>query len=228
MTASLASRRLVPEWLDLLPSDDPRAMRSRRDLVLVNALMGHAGVIARHVRGTGARRIADLGGGSGEMLARVARKARLAPPVEAVLVDMQPCVTHEVSARLSAAKWTLSVATADVFVWLESQADGAFDLLMANLFLHHLEPAPLARLLQLASRKARCFIACEPRRSALALAGARMLPLLGCNDVTRHDAVVSVEAGFRDGELSHGWPADWRVEERALGLFSHLLVARAP
>ena len=36
------------------------------------------------------------------------------------------------------------------------------------------------------------------RRSAAALLGARMLRWLGCNAVTRHDAVRSVHAGFRD------------------------------
>ena len=40
-------RRLVPELLDELPPDDPRALRSRRDLKLVNGIMGHAALLAR-------------------------------------------------------------------------------------------------------------------------------------------------------------------------------------
>jgi hypothetical protein len=54
-----------------------------------------------------------------------------------------------------------------------------------------------------------------------------MLGAIGCNDVTRHDAVASVRAGFRDGQLSALWPAGpWKLTERGAGLFSHLFVAR--
>ena len=53
---------------------------------------------------------------------------------------------------------------------------------------------------------AKAFVACEPRRSAFALLGARMVFALGANDVTRHDAVASVRAGFRGRELSGLWP----------------------
>jgi hypothetical protein len=52
--------------------------------------------------------------------------------------------------------------------------------------------------------------------------------LVGCTDVTRHDAVVSVRAGFVSGEISRAWPQDgaWRIEDRPRGLFSHLFSAR--
>jgi hypothetical protein len=45
--------------------------------------------------------------------------------------------------------------------------------------------------------------------------------------VTRHDAVVSVRAGFADRELSALWPSGmtWTLRERARGLFSHCFVA---
>ena len=68
-------------------------------------------------------------------------------------------------------------------------------------------------------------------RGCLPLAGSHMLGLIGCNDVTRHDAVLSVRAGFTGRELSALWPKDdgWMLEERRAGLFSHLFTAyRAP
>ena len=40
------ARVLEPEWLDALPHEDPRARRSRRDLVRVNALMGNDRIVA--------------------------------------------------------------------------------------------------------------------------------------------------------------------------------------
>ena len=57
--------------------------------------------------------------------------------------------------------------------------------------------------------------------------GCRLMWLIGCNDVTRHDAVVSVRAGFTNRELSALWTASgWKLEERAAPPFSHLFVAR--
>ena len=41
------ARVLEPEWLDELPPQDPRAVRSRADLRRVNWLMGNARLIAR-------------------------------------------------------------------------------------------------------------------------------------------------------------------------------------
>ena len=38
-------RRIDPEWLDQLPASDPRAVRSRRDLKRINALLSHTGMI---------------------------------------------------------------------------------------------------------------------------------------------------------------------------------------
>ncbi len=40
------SRTVVPELLDELPPDDPRAMHSRGDLRRVNRLMGNADIMA--------------------------------------------------------------------------------------------------------------------------------------------------------------------------------------
>ena len=74
-------RRLEAEWLDHLPADDPRAMRSRRDLTRVNSFMGNAGRMAdallRHTAGETPRTMVDLGSGDGQFMLQVAR--RLAP-----------------------------------------------------------------------------------------------------------------------------------------------------
>jgi len=197
------SRLLEPEWLDHLAADDPRAVRSRADLRRVNAIMGNARIIARHLGD--ARRVADLGGGDGSLMRAVERK--LGRPLRATIVDR--------------------MAGLEVFRFLA--APGApLDAIVANLFLHHLTQADLRRLFALAATRAPLFVACEPRRSAFALAGARLMWFIGANDVTRHDAAVSVRAGFRDGELSDAWPraAGWSLLERAAPPFSHLFVAR--
>jgi len=100
--------------------------------------------------------------------------------------------------------------------------------MLANLFLHHFAKAPLSELLRLAAARTNLFIACEPRRSSLARTASRWLGLVGCNAVTRHDAVVSVCAGFVGQEISGCWPAEtqWALSENPAGLFSHCFVAQ--
>jgi hypothetical protein len=58
--------------------------------------------------------------------------------------------------------------------------------------------------------------------------GARLVFALGANDVTRHDALASVRAGFRDLELSILWPEDrgWTCQERGIFPFSQLFCAQ--
>lgn len=222
-------RRLEPEWLDELPGDDPRAIRSRRDLRLMNRVMGHAGIIAgalaTHLAHGRAARIAELGAGDGTLLLRIAARA----PWRAegfVLVDRQPVVDAATMARYETIGAEVNVRAADVFEWLESDQTPC-DAIVANLFLHHFEDEQLARLFTLASSRVRLFVGCEPRRARLPLAGSHLLGLIGCNDVTRHDAVLSVRSGFTARELSALWPAGggWWLEERRAGLFSHLFVA---
>jgi hypothetical protein len=189
------TRSLEPEWLDELPASDPRAERSRRDLRRINAIMGNARIIARHLGQ--ARRIADLGGGDGSLL-----QGR---DLEITNVDR--------------------IHGLDAFEFLRHPGK-PLDAIVANLFLHHFDDARLRELLALAAQRAPLFIACEPRRSAPALWASRLVGLIGCNDVTRHDAVLSVRAGFAGKELSALWPEDWLLTEKPAGPFSHLFVAQ--
>jgi hypothetical protein len=124
---------------------------------------------------------------------------------------------------------TVDVVAADALEWLERATPDPNVVLLANLFVHHFEGARLARLLAGVAAHAHAFVCCEPRRSSVALLGSHLLFALGCNDVTRHDAVVSVHAGFRDRELSAAWPSAagrWQLTEKPAGAFSHLFVAR--
>ena len=220
-----AARLVEPEWLDTLPADDARAIRSRRDLVRVNALMANAGIVARELRAglaPRATRIAEIGSGDGAFALRVARRLR-EHAGSITLLDRASAPAEGCLAGFRDAGWSPAPVTADVFDWLADPATPRFDAIFANLFLHHFERARLADLLRLAAEKTRLFVACEPRRSRTALAGSRLLGLVGCNDVTRHDAVVSVRAGFSGHEISELWsaPGGWHLEEGGRSIFSH-------
>lgn len=127
--------------------------------------------------------------------------------------------------------WRCEVMRADVFDWLaqDEARSGADDgpIVIANLFLHHFEGERLTDLLHGIAARARAVVCIEPRRSRGALLGSHLLGAIGCNQVTRHDAVVSVRAGFRGRELTDLWPRDerWRIDEGDAGIFSHRFVA---
>ena len=225
-------RRIEPEWLDELPPGDPRAIKSRRDLRRINALMTNVTCVARELtrsfRHGSPRTIAEIGAGDGRFMLRLAeRTATRWKDVHVVLLDRQDIVSARTHEEFVSMGWQAEAVTADVFEWLAQSADRVFDVIIANLFLHHFDTARLTLLLSLAAQRARTFIACEPRRSGLALVGSHLLGIVGCNDVSRHDAVVSVRAGFDGRELSALWPATraWTLRERAHGLFSHCFVA---
>ncbi len=221
-------RRVEPELLDELPADAPDAVASRRDLRRVNWWMGHVGMMDRMLAGSETpRRVVELGAGDGTFLLRLAvlRPGR-GTKISAVLVDRQKLVSEETRRNFDALGWEVETIQADVFEWLAQPRPPA-DWLLANLFLHHFPNDRLRALLRLAAAKTMRFAACEPRRAPLPLTATRLLRLIGCNTVTRHDARVSVCAGFSGSELSALWPQDgsWKLLEEPAGLFSHCFVA---
>ena len=222
-------RNIQPEILDELAVDDPRAIQSRRDLRKVNAFMGHTRMMTRALRAAPIppRILVELGSGDGTFLLRVVQRLGRQTGMRAMLVDRRPSVSVATRDGFKAAGWTIDICESDVFEWLCRPRAETADVTIANLFLHHFREGELAHLLNLAAEQTTRFIACEPRRSRAALAGTSLLPLLGCNDVTLHDARVSVRAGFRDREVSALWPPDagWQLSERQRGLFTHAFVA---
>jgi hypothetical protein len=227
-----APRIVETEWLDVLSADDPRAMRSRADLRVVNAWMRQPGIMAgallQHWGRAAPVKLIDLGAGDGTFMLRVAQ--RLAPRwrnVTAVLLDRQDLVTEATLRGFSALHWRAEAVAGDVFDVLSRTKSFDAEVVTANLFLHHFRQDRLAELLVGIARSASLVVACEPRRDRLALWGSRMVWAIGCGAVTRHDAVASVHAGFAAKELSALWPArDFDLHECRAWPFTHCFVAR--
>lgn len=242
----MKARTVARETLDELAEQDPAAMRARRDLHRVHRAMGTQTLFLRVLRqmngtrhGAAGLRVLELGAGDGNLLLGIAQA--LAPAwsnVELTLLDAQALVRPDTVARFARFGWTAVAQVQDVFDWASDyqdprRMDGAaqrWDLIVANLFLHHFEDNHLAGLLHAIAQRADRFFASEPRRGALALVGSHLVGLLGANWVTRRDAVLSVHAGFRGQELSALWPETahrWQLREYRGGPFSHCFLAQS-
>jgi hypothetical protein len=226
-------RCLEPEWLDELPAGDPGAMGSRRDLRRLNLWMGNARAMERVLRSfpSAARPacLAELGAGDGDFLLQVARRLGSTwRGTQATLVDRQDLVTAETARGFSELSWNTKVSRSDVFDWCREAGPASRELILANLFLHHFSSEKLKELLRVIQQRSIFFVAIEPRRSLFSLAFSKLVRFIGCNAVTRHDAPASVRAGFFGRELSGLWPGngEWITQERRVGPFSHIFVAR--
>jgi hypothetical protein len=226
-------RVVEAEWLDALPAEDRRAVQARRDLRKVNAWMGHPRVMRRVLAGSfrdrSPRTIVELGAGDGTLLLRLA--TAMSPhwkPARVVLVDRQRLLSPRTQCAFEALSWPVESVEMDIFRWLQRPQTERSDIVITSLFLHHFADDDLRRLLRYAAAQADLFLACEPHRHRLSLQAAGLLWLIGCNEVTAHDARLSVRAGFAGKELSALWPEGgrWRLAERHAGPFSHCFVAR--
>jgi hypothetical protein len=193
-------------------------------------MMGNAGIVARALASAcpeqPLRRLVDLGGGDGTFLLSVARRLTTRwKQATARIIDRKDFVSDQTREKFEALGWNLKVCEMDLFEWLSEIEKG--DSLIANLVLHHFSGEKLSKLFEAVAAKATLLVACEPRRGRLPRFASRGLGWIGCNAVTRHDAVASVRAGFAGQELSQIWPdGDWNLSEKSGGLFSHVFVAQ--
>lgn len=224
------NRIVRAELLDHLSPEDPRAIRSRRDLRRLNQILGHARLITRSLIeggfGNSGRRIVDLGSGDGTFCLQLVRRLPVVPGGQVVLIDRLNLVTAETHHAFSQFGWKLTMHTGDIFEQLAKLESQPGTAAVANLFLHHFSDDALARLLEIIAAKCDLLAACEPRRSTLALMASKLVPLVGCGAVTRHDAIASVRAGFADADLTKLWRTrNWDMREKRCGLFSHSFLA---
>lgn len=214
-TPPMPPRLVIPEILDHLPPDDPEAIRSRRDLRMINALMGNDRWILKTLKKfpqAANQGITELGAGDGTLTNKL---AALFPESSITALDLAPPPSH-LNPRVYWQQGDLFQA--------EKPIQGG--ILIANLFLHHFEGQALIDLGKIADRF-QIILFNEPDRAKIAhLFGRLIHPFI--NRVTRHDMHVSIDAGFTPGELpelmrlsSKCWQiqqdSTWRGATRVLG-----------
>lgn len=213
-------RQLQAELLDALPPDHPDARHSRRDLRVINSLMGNHRWMVRTLAGVlrAGDRVLEVGAGTGELGRRLHAAGR---PVDGL--DLAPRPPGWPGGR--------SWHAADLLTF---DGYGRYDAVLGNLVFHHFTDDELAVLgRKLRDSPVRVIVACEPARSRFSQRlFALLAPLFRPNAVTLHDARVSIAAGFRGDELPQALgldPAAWRWQAGTTALGACRLVAvRAP
>lgn len=199
------ARSVQPEMLDALPEDAPDARASRRDLRIINRLLGSTAWFRRVLRAhhRPGERILEIGAGTGE----------LGRTLCAITPD---CAGLDRIGRPR--DWPQSAA------WIETDVRefagwGDYPIVIGNLFFHHFDREELAQLGARLNAHARVIIASDPLRARRTERLFSWLgPLMRANPVTRYDARVSIAAGFRGDELPRLWQLDpavwgWRAQE---------------
>lgn len=197
----MGKRVIRPEILDDLAPDDPRAVRSRRDLRWIDPLMGNSAWVVKQAARIGRTgdRLLDVGAGEG-LLCRQLAKSRF--PGSVTGVDRMPQPPHLPE--------SIGWHQGDIFTAIPEL--GA-DIVAGTLILHHFTPEQL-RELGKSLAGCRALIFSEPHRFGLPkLFGYALWPVIG--EVTRHDLFVSIDAGFVRGELADqlGLDARWKIRE---------------
>jgi len=209
-------RQLVPELLDALPASDPEAVHSRRDLRRINTLMGNTRWFLRSLTSLidSGDSTLELGAGRGDLAEALSRQG---VPVDAL--DRCPPSIEWPSTR----SWHEADA-------LKFNDYSLYSVVIGNLIFHHFSTTELAVLGAKFNRSARLIVACEPARyRCFQLLFAIIAPLIGANHVTRHDANVSVAAGFRGDELARALglePAVWECQISTSVFGAYRLIAR--
>jgi len=202
------TRLVQPEMLDSLPATAPEAVRSRRELRWINAIMGNHRWLRKSIRShsQAGDKVLELGAGDGSLWTPA-----LLPPSQWTALDLAP----------RPADWPESAH------WLQEDLFQASlpetEIVVANLFLHHFTTDSLVDIGRKLPASCRLLIACEPARRALhQWQGRALSTLLQLSAVTRHDMLVSIRAGFWGKELPAalglaGWK--WRVSTTLLGAY---------
>jgi hypothetical protein len=203
-------RVICREILDHLPADDPSALRSRLDLLVVHALMGNIRWVKRALRrgnknsgkpgpsGVHGMRLIEIGAGDGRLCKRI---SSWFPGSMVIGIDL--------AARPSGLPKPISWRQGDLLKELPGCVGEA---LVGVFILHHFPNESLMKIgRMLRDFRVVCF--CEPRRARFPhFLGALMRPF--CGKVTRHDLHVSIDAGFVAGELPRLLGLEsWHVEE---------------
>jgi SAM-dependent methyltransferase len=190
------------------------------DMAFANRWFGGIGPIRRELRRSGARTFVDVGSGGADVARHlVMDAARNGADLHATCVDHSDAVL-EIARR--------SIGDDPRFTFVQADGmrlpfdDGAFDVAICTLTLHHVEGEAAVALLRELRRVARVTpIVGDLVRSRLALAATSLYAtVFGRSRLTRHDAPLSVRRAYTPAEAGDlARAAGWRAPRVAREAF---------
>lgn len=201
-------RERVDEWMDDPALSPERHRHALSGLRRLNRISGVAGAMYRQLKRLAAAtpdrplRVLDVASGSGDLpiaWLQAARRAGL--PIQVTALDISEVAMQTASESANAAGVQLGTVRRDC---LRDGLPGGFDVVTCSLFMHHLDPPDVSRLIQEMWRASeRAMVICDLERSrtnlALVAASAHMVTR---SDVVHFDASASVRGAYTRPEFA--------------------------
>jgi len=204
-------RTIARELMDEHVENADELAGNLRDIAFANAHLGGIAPVARAVRALAPRTLLDVGCGAGDVAVAIARDA--ASHGRDIRITCADVSEQMLDIARRAARDVPAIAFVRADGCALPYADGAFDVVVCTLALHHFEPGPAAAMLRELRRVARAGpVVCDLRRSAAAFAATWMWSRTSRNRLTRHDAPLSVRRAYTPQEaLALARAAGWRA-----------------
>ena len=207
-------RRSIARELMDGPVDDVDELEANlRDIAFANARLGGTAPVVRALQRIDSRRleVLDVGSGAADIpLALVRDASRRGVELSVTCLDRSEHMLA-LARRATGDDPALSFVQADGGAL--PYADGAFDVVICTLALHHFDPGgarPLLRELRRVSRVTP--VVCDLRRSELAFVATWLWSRTSRNRLTRHDAPLSVRRAYTPDEaVALARDAGWRM-----------------
>ena len=193
-------RRVIGRELIDEPVDDAGELAENlRDIASANARLGGIAPVARALARLNVRRVLDVGSGMGDVALALVRDAeRRGEALDVTCLDRSEQMLA-LARQATGAHPALRFARADGEAL--PYADGAFDVAICTLALHHFDPVPARALLRELRRVSRITpLVCDLRRSPVAFAAVWLWSRTSRNRLTRHDGPLSVRRAYTPTE----------------------------
>ena len=201
---------------------------SLRDIERANRWLGGAAPVRSAIFSLQPRTVLDVGCGSADIALALVKDARRAGRELAVTcLDISDQMLQIAQARTRNDPALSFVRGNGAQLSFE---DGAFDVVMCNLALHHFNPQEAVSLLAEMRRVSRMTpLLCDLRRSRVGHLGAWLFSrLTTTNRLTRHDAPLSVLRAYTPHEaLRLAEYADWRNPQVRTAPFYRMVIQDA-
>ncbi len=203
----LVARELMDDPIDSIVE----LQENLADIGWANRHLGGLAPIVRNVRRTGAQTVLDVCCGDGDIARALTADARRRGAT--ISIAGLDCSVQMLTIAAGRTPPNVAVTYVEGDALALPFADGAFDVTVCNLALHHFEPAAARIMLGELRRVARLSpVVCDLRRSPAAYAAALFWSRTSANRLTRHDAPLSVRRAYTARETrALAASAGWRV-----------------